>query len=160
MNMKNVLIMSLLGLSILSGCIGFPVTEVMDVYETISTKNFVVANSSNENYYVTRTLTVRPDETDATSGDEVRGLVMRWDGERRIKLRGELLKNTKVHVKSFDKHVSYVPIVIPFIKVYFLSYDSHYQIRFVVDGEKDVEYIYSCDDSGIRDLPIAIRFER
>ena len=63
MNMKNVLIMSLLGLSILSGCIGFPVTEVMDVYETISTKNFVVANSSNENYYVTRTLTVRPDET-------------------------------------------------------------------------------------------------
>ena len=115
MNMKNVLIMSLLGLSILSGCIGFPVTEVMDVYETISTKNSVVANSSNENYYVTRTLTVRPDETDATSGDEVRGLVMLWDGESRIKLRGELLKNTKVHVKSFDKHVSYVPIVIPFI---------------------------------------------
>ena len=31
MNMKNVLIMSLLGLSILSGCIGFPVTGVMDV---------------------------------------------------------------------------------------------------------------------------------
>ncbi len=159
MSIKSVLIISLIGLAILSGCVGFPVTKVMDVYEATSTENFVAANKLGKNCYVTRTLKVKPDGTDATSGDEVRGLVMRWDGER-IKLRGELLKNTKVQVKSFDKYASCVPIVIPFVKVYSFSYDSYYQIRFIVDGEKGVEYIYSCDNSGIQDLPIAIRCER
>ena len=160
MNIKSVLIIFPIGLAILSGCVGLPVTKVADVYETTSTENFVVANKLGKNCYVTRTLTVKPDGTDATSVDEVRGIVMCWDGERRINLRGELLKNTKIQVKSFDKYVSCVPIVIPFVKVYFISYDSYYQIRFIVDGEKDVEYIYNCDNSSIRDLPIAIQCER
>ena len=162
MSMKSVVIISPIVMAILSGCvIGFPVTKVMNVYEATSTENFVATNILvGGGCYVTRTLTVKPDGIDAISGDEVRGLVMLWDGESRIKLRGELLKNTKVHVKSFDKHVSYVPIVIPFIKVYFISYDSHYQIRFVVDGEKDVEYIYSCKNPSIQDLPIAFQHDR
>jgi len=160
MSMKSALIIYPIGLVILSGCVGFPVTKVMDGYETTSTENFLGANKLGKNCYVTRTLTVKPDGTDATSGDEVRGLVMHWDGERRIKLRGELLKNTKVQVKSFDKYASCVPIIIPFIKEYFISYDSYYQIRFIVDGEKDVEYIYNCDNSSIRDLPMAIQCER
>jgi len=160
MSMKSALIIFHIGLAILSGCVGFPVIKVMDVYETTSTENFVDANKLGKNCYVTRTLTVKTDGIDATSGDEARGLIMRWDGERRIKLRNELPKNTKVHVKSFDKYASCVPIVIPFVKVYFFSYDSYYQIRFIVDGENDVEYIYNCDYSSIRDLPMTPRVLR
>ena len=162
MSMKSVVIISPIVMAILSGCvIGFPVTKVMNVYEATSTENFVATNILvGGGCYVKRTLTVKPDGIDAISGDEVRGLVMRWDGEIGIKPRSELLKNTKVHVKSFDKRESCVPIVIPFVKVYFFSYDSYYQIRFIVDGEKDVEYIYSCKNPDIQDLPIAFQRDR
>ena len=44
MSMKSALIIYPIGLVILSGCVGFPVTKVMDGYETTSTENFLGAN--------------------------------------------------------------------------------------------------------------------
>ena len=134
-----------------SGCIGFPVTRVSNVLET-SLEQGVLKQSC----YITRMLTVKTSEDGVLSKDEVcRYVVLPNDNDDGSRKK-DMPKNTKVHIKSFDHHESFVPVVFPFVNVYFLSYNSYYQIRFSVDGEQNVEYIYNCDESDVSDLPMGI----